>query len=172
MELCFTPAARLAQMLRKRKISATELMRSFIAQIERVNPKVNAIVTFVPERALSAAKVMDRKKIKPLLGGLPIAYKDLVPTRGIRSTSGSLVFKDHVPAEDHAIASRRRERSRWARPTRRNSARAARPSTRCSARRATPTIPPRPAAAPRAARRRRSRAACCPSPTARTSRRA
>ena len=106
MELCFTPAARLAQMLRKRKISASELMRSFIAQIERVNPKVNAIVTFVPERALSAAKAMDRKKIKPLLGGLPIAYKDLVPTRGIRSTSGSLVFKDHVPAEDHAIVER------------------------------------------------------------------
>src|SRR6185369_7836393 len=45
-----------------RRISATELMRAFIARIERVNPKVNAIVTFLPEQALKAAKALDRAK--------------------------------------------------------------------------------------------------------------
>jgi amidase len=49
-ELCFTGARALARMLRARKVSASELMQAFIAQIERVNPRINAIVTFVPSR--------------------------------------------------------------------------------------------------------------------------
>ena len=108
-DICFTPARKLAQLIRGRKLSATEAMKAFIAQIERVNPKVNAIVTFLPEAALSAAKKFDRNfkanKAKPL-AGLPIAYKDNVPTRGIRTTSGSPIYKDHVPKEDHVLVER------------------------------------------------------------------
>ena len=52
--------------MRARKVSATEVMRAFIAQIERVNPKVNAIVAFLPEQALKAAKALDRKKSSAL----------------------------------------------------------------------------------------------------------
>jgi len=105
-ELCFTPARKLAQMLRARKLSATEVVQAFIAQIERVNPKLNAIVTFLPEQALKAAKAMDRKKAKSLFGGLPIAYKDNVQTKGIRTTFGSPIYKDNVPQEDHLIVER------------------------------------------------------------------
>jgi amidase len=106
-KLCFTPAVKLARLLRARKLSATEVMQAFIAQVERVNPKVNAIVTFLPEQALKAAKALDRKKAAAgPLAGLPIAYKDNVPTRGIRTTSGSPVFRDHVPAQDHLIVER------------------------------------------------------------------
>jgi amidase len=105
-DLCFTPARKLARMLAARRISATEVMKAFIARIERVNPKLNAIVTFLPEQALAAAKAMDRKKAKPPLAGLPIAYKDLVPTKGVRTTWGSLVYKDHVPAENHLVVDR------------------------------------------------------------------
>jgi amidase len=108
-ELCFTPARRLAQMLRARKVSATEVVQAFIAQIERVNPKVNAIVTFVPELALSAAKRFDSKKKRPdpgPLAGLPIAYKDLIPTKGIRTTFGSKVFEKKIPDENHLIVER------------------------------------------------------------------
>jgi len=106
-ELCFTAPRALARMLRARKISATELMQAFIAQIERVNPKVNAIVTFLPEQALQAAKALDRRKAfdRPL-AGLPIAYKDLVPTKGVRTTWGAVVYRDHVPAENHLIVDR------------------------------------------------------------------
>jgi amidase len=110
-DLCFKPAKTLARLIRARKISATEVVQAFIAQIERVNPTVNAIVTFVPELALKAAKTQDRRLGKkgaaaPSLTGLPIAYKDLVPTRGIRTTQGSPIFRDHVPAEDHALVER------------------------------------------------------------------
>ena len=106
-ELCFTPARKLAQMLRARKLSVTEVMQAFIAQIERLNPKVNAIVTFLPEQALADARKLDRKKKNDsLLAGLPIAYKDNVPTRGIRTTFGSPIFRNNVPAENHVIVDR------------------------------------------------------------------
>ena len=62
MDLCFTPARKLAQMLRARKVSAAEVVQAFVAQIERVNPKVNAIVTFLPDRALAEARKIDRQK--------------------------------------------------------------------------------------------------------------
>jgi len=108
-DICFTPAAKLARLIRSRKLSATEVMQAFIAQIERVNPKVNAIVTFLPDIALSAARKFDKNfnknKFKPL-AGLPIAYKDNVPTRGIRTTFGSPVYRDNVPREDHLIVER------------------------------------------------------------------
>jgi amidase len=101
------PAKQLARLIRTRKVSATEVMRAFIAQVERVNPKVNAIVTFLPEQALKAAKALDRRKgAKPPLAGLPIAYKDLVDTKGIRTTRGSLVYQDHVPQKDALLVER------------------------------------------------------------------
>src|SRR6266404_5931712 len=103
MEICFTPARQLARLIRARKLSATEVVNAFIAQIERVNPKVNAVVTFTPELALKKAKSPDRGKP---LAGLPIAYKDLVPTKDVRTTFGSLIYRDHVPTEDHAIVER------------------------------------------------------------------
>jgi len=107
MDLCYVSAKNLARLIRARKVSATEVMRAFIAQVERVNPKVNAIVTFLPEQALKEAKALDRKKsFSGPLAGLPIAYKDLVATKGIRTTFGSLVHKDNVPAEDALIVER------------------------------------------------------------------
>jgi amidase len=107
MDFCFLPARQLARLILARKVSVSEVMRAFIEQIERVNPKVNAIVTFLPEAALKQAKALDRKKTPPApLAGLPIAYKDLVPTKGIRTTFGSLVHKDNVPAQDALIVER------------------------------------------------------------------
>jgi len=106
-DLAFTPAKKLARLLHARKLSAAEVMQAFIAQTERTNPKVNAIVTFLPEQALKEAKALDRKKgPKPPLAGLPIAYKDLVNTKGIRTTLGSLVYQDNVPKEDALIVER------------------------------------------------------------------
>jgi len=106
MELCFTPARALARLLKARKLSAAEVVRAFIARIERVNPKVNAIVTFLPDQALKRAKALDRLKEKPFLAGLPIAYKDLVLTKAVRTTFGSLVYENHFPEHDHLIVER------------------------------------------------------------------
>ncbi len=106
MDLCYTPAVKLARLLASRKVSASEVVQAFIARIERVNPKVNAIVTFLPEQALAAAKKLDRQRKKSRYGGLPIAYKDLMPTKGIRTTYGSLVFEKNVPDHDGALVER------------------------------------------------------------------
>jgi len=106
MELCFTPARALARLLKARKLSAAEVVRAFIARIERVNPKGNAIVTFLPDQALKRAKALDRLKEKPFLAGLPIAYKDLVLTKAVRTTFGSLVYENHFPEHDHLIVER------------------------------------------------------------------
>jgi amidase len=106
-ELCFTPARQLALLLKKRKLSATELMRAFIQRIERVNPGVNAIVTFLPEQALKAARALDRSKApRGPLAGLPIAYKDNVQTKGIRTTFGSPIFEKNIPEENHLLVDR------------------------------------------------------------------
>jgi amidase len=111
-DLCFYGARKLARLIRSRKLSAAELMRATIAQIERVNPQVNAIVTFLPEQALAQAKALDRRLARPRtadlgpLAGLPIAYKDLVSTKGIRTTKGSPIYADHVPDADAALVER------------------------------------------------------------------
>jgi amidase len=110
LELCYTGAKKLARMIRTRKVSATEVVRAFIARIEEVNPKVNAIVTFLPEQALKRAKALDRRGAATgPLAGLPIAHKDIVPTRGIRTTFGSPIYRDHIPTEDHVIVERLRD---------------------------------------------------------------
>jgi len=102
-DLVFQPARTLARLIRARKLSATEMVKAFIAQIERVNPKINAIVTFLPEQALKAAKKADRRS---RYAGLPIAYKDLMPTKGIRTTFGSPIFEKNIPAENGAVVER------------------------------------------------------------------
>ena len=112
-EICFLTATELARRIRAKDLSAREVMEAHLAQIERINPKVNAIVTLLPERAMAQAAAADERlargeTIGPL-HGLPIAHKDLVPTRGIRTTSGSPIFKDFVPEEDGLIVERIRE---------------------------------------------------------------
>src|SRR5258707_387350 len=69
-QICFTPARELARLLRARKVSATEWTKAFIAQIDGVNPKVNAIVTLVPDVALSPARSFDSTKDNTTFGPL------------------------------------------------------------------------------------------------------
>ena len=111
-DICFTTARELARLIRERELSAREVMEAHLAQIERVNPKVNAIVTLLPERALAGADAADaalaRSDDVGPLHGLPVAHKDLVPTKGIRTTYGSPIFADHVPDEDALIVQRLR----------------------------------------------------------------
>src|SRR5690349_15086033 len=111
-DLCFLTALDLTDAIRQRKISVTEVVRAHLAQIERVNPKINAIVTLTAERALAEARDKDAHLARggatgPLFG-LPIAHKDLVPTKGIRTTFGSPIYRDHVPDVDGLIIERLR----------------------------------------------------------------
>ena len=104
-EIVFAPARDLVRRLRERRLGAEELMSRFLARIEEVNPAVNAIVTLDPEAALEGARAADAALARggePAgpLHGLPIAVKDLTPTRGIRTTFGSPIYRDFVPDED------------------------------------------------------------------------
>jgi amidase len=109
-ELCFLTATDLAERIRRREVSAVEVMQAHLAQIERVNPQVNAIVTLHPERSLERARAADARQARGeplhLLHGLPTAHKDLVPTRGVRTTWGSPIYRDFVPEEDALIVQR------------------------------------------------------------------
>jgi amidase len=110
-ELCFKDAVDLARMIRDKEVSASAVMTAFLSQIEQVNPKVNAVCSFVGEEAaLNAAKKADEKlaKEEPVgpLHGLPHAVKDLALTEGIRTTFGSLVYKDFIPGEDALFVER------------------------------------------------------------------
>src|SRR5262245_55727874 len=111
-ELCLQTAAELAGRIRAREVSCVEVMQAHLAQIERVNPHVNAIVTLLPEQALAGARAADvalaRGEAVGPLHGLPIAHKDLVLTKGIRTTFGSPIFRDFVPDEDALIVERLR----------------------------------------------------------------
>jgi amidase len=111
-ELCFSTAVELARRIRAREVSVTEVVQAHLAQIERVNPKVNAIVTLTAERALAEAREKDAELARgaapgPLFG-LPVAHKDLIPTRGIRTTYGSRIYRDNVPEQDALLVERLR----------------------------------------------------------------
>ena len=109
-ELCDLGAVDLAARIRRKDVSAREVMAAHLARIERVNPKVNAIVTLVADRAMAGAARADELTARggPLgvLHGLPVAHKDLVDTAGIRTTRGSMFYKDNIPTRDALIVSR------------------------------------------------------------------
>ncbi len=108
--ICFLTATQLAQHIRNQELSVSEVMTAHLAQIERIDPKVNAIPTLLPEKAMAQAKAADEALAKgetagPLFG-LPIAHKDLALTKGIRTTFGSPLFKNFVPLQDTLIVER------------------------------------------------------------------
>jgi amidase len=109
-ELCEMSAVELASRLSRKEVSAREVLEAHLAQIERINPKVNAIVTLVAEQAMAAAARADEAIARGgpagVLHGLPIAHKDLVDTAGIRTTQGSPFFRDNVPTRDAAIVTK------------------------------------------------------------------
>ena len=113
-EICFSNALDLAALLRKKKISAREVMQAHLQQIKNVNPKVNAMVTMVPEdqlmaEALAADESLAKGNLIGPLHGLPIAVKDLMETKGIRTTSGSPLYKDLIPSQDSLIVEREKK---------------------------------------------------------------
>jgi amidase len=111
-DLCFQTATALARRMRAREVSVTEVVQAHLAQIERVNPTVNAIVTLTAGPALAEARAKDaalaRGEAPGPLFGLPIVHKDLFVTRGIRTTFGSPIFRDHVPDVDALVVERTR----------------------------------------------------------------
>jgi len=87
-----------------KKVSAEEIAREALKFAEAENPKTNSYLTFAPERALASAQVVDRKiaagEDPGPLAGVPIAIKDVIVTRGLRTTCGSRMLENYIPPYD------------------------------------------------------------------------
>jgi aspartyl-tRNA(Asn)/glutamyl-tRNA(Gln) amidotransferase subunit A len=97
-------------LLRKRELSPVELTRNCLAQIEKLNPTLNAFITVTAELALALAHDAEAEILRGHwrgpLHGIPLALKDLIDTAGIRTTAASALFKDRVPTEDAEVVRR------------------------------------------------------------------
>ena len=110
-ELSWLPATEMAGLIRRKKVSPVEIVDAVLARIEKINPKLNAFVTVTAEAARREAKAAERAvmrkgaKLGPL-HGVPFSVKDLVVTKGVRTTFGTPLYRDNVPTEDAPMVER------------------------------------------------------------------
>src|SRR5437879_4515412 len=109
--LAWLSATELAALIRKKTVSPVEVVGAVLARIEAVNPRLNAFVTLTGEQARREAKAAERALMKRgarlgPLHGVPFSVKDLVITRGVRTTFGTPLYRDHVPTEDAPMVER------------------------------------------------------------------
>jgi amidase len=112
-DIVMMDALPLGQALRARKLSCVEVMNAYLDHIERFNPKVNAIISMRDRKELIAEagtrdEQLRRGEDMGPLHGIPQAIKDLASTKGLRTTQGSPIFKDNVPAADALFVERMR----------------------------------------------------------------
>jgi len=109
--LCDLSASALAALVRAREISPVDIVRACLERLERLNPVLNAVVT-LNEHALDDARVVERNVMSGRggpLSGVPVGIKDVTPVAGMRTTYGSPVYADHIPAEDALVVRRLRD---------------------------------------------------------------
>jgi amidase len=101
-----------AARVRAGEVSAREVLLAALARIERLDPALRAFITVAGDQALRDADLLDarRRRGEPLgpLHGVPVGIKDTIETAGLRTTYGSLLHRDHVPAEDQLCVERLR----------------------------------------------------------------
>jgi Asp-tRNA(Asn)/Glu-tRNA(Gln) amidotransferase A subunit family amidase len=107
LELCYTPATELARLIAVGQVSPVEVVANSIERIDEVNRVLNCFCFVFPEEALEQARTAEQAvvaggELGPL-HGIPIAIKDLTPTKGKRTTMGSFAFEHHVPEESALI---------------------------------------------------------------------
>jgi aspartyl-tRNA(Asn)/glutamyl-tRNA(Gln) amidotransferase subunit A len=112
IDLCYMSARKLASAYRRRTLSPVEVVDAVLARIETLNPTLNAFCLVLPEQAREEAKRAEvafrrKKKVGPLCG-IPVSIKDLIFTKGIRTTGGSKIFEHFVPDEDETPVGRLR----------------------------------------------------------------
>jgi aspartyl-tRNA(Asn)/glutamyl-tRNA(Gln) amidotransferase subunit A len=99
-----------SDLVRAQKVSPVELTNACLARIEQLNPILNAFITVTGQQALADARAAESEiangKRRSPLHGIPIGLKDLVDTAGVRTTAGSAIFADRVPADDAEVVRR------------------------------------------------------------------
>jgi aspartyl-tRNA(Asn)/glutamyl-tRNA(Gln) amidotransferase subunit A len=103
-DLCYTPATRLAEMIRTKALSPVELTQAVLDRIARLNPKINAFCTLLADQAMDAARAAEAAVAKGgargALHGVPFSIKDLAMTKGVRTMGGSFIYEHRVPDID------------------------------------------------------------------------
>lgn len=111
-EICRMDAVTLAELVRSKRLSPVEVVDAVLARMERVEPILHAFCTPTPDLARAEAKRLEADIMagRPLgiLAGVPVGHKDLILTKGVRTASGSLAYKDFVPEEDDVVVERMR----------------------------------------------------------------
>jgi aspartyl-tRNA(Asn)/glutamyl-tRNA(Gln) amidotransferase subunit A len=112
-QLSLLDLSEVSQAVQKKKVSPVELTEACLAQIEKLNPELNAFITVTAESALeearAAEKEINRKEWRGPLHGIPLAVKDLAETAGVRTTAASRVLQHYVPSEDAEVIRRLRQ---------------------------------------------------------------
>jgi aspartyl-tRNA(Asn)/glutamyl-tRNA(Gln) amidotransferase subunit A len=109
-DLAFLGARQLAGLVRDRKVSPVELTQLYLARIQRLDGRLRAYITVLPEAALASARRAEasvmRREALPVLHGIPYAVKDQFDTAGVRTTCGSRILENNVPATDATTIAR------------------------------------------------------------------
>ena len=112
-ELAFASATHLLELIATKQVSPVELTELYFSRIDRLDSQLNSYLLLTREEAMKTAKVAEEAVMRGeelgALHGLPISIKDTQMTRGVRTTNGSLVFKDRIPERDAAVVERVRE---------------------------------------------------------------
>lgn len=112
-DLAFFPVTALAQLIKSRKISSTELTQLYLSRLKKYGPRLECVITLTEELALKQAKRADEEiasgKYRGPLHGIPWGAKDLLSTKGIRTTWGAMPYKDQIIDEDATVVRRLEE---------------------------------------------------------------
>lgn len=106
-------AVEIAQLIKNKEVKVKEVVEFFLRKIEEVDPKINAFLTVVGEKALDEAEKVQEKiskgELDSPIAGLPIAIKDIIATEGIRTTCGSRILENWIPPYDATVIKRLKE---------------------------------------------------------------
>jgi Asp-tRNA(Asn)/Glu-tRNA(Gln) amidotransferase A subunit family amidase len=109
-DIAFAPVTRLSRWIETRAITSERLTRIYMERIKRYDGKLRSVITLVEDHALARARQADREiaagKYRGPLHGIPYGVKDLLDTKGIRTTWGAEFYRDRVPARDAAVVAR------------------------------------------------------------------
>ena len=112
-EICYASAGELSPLIKNKDISPVEIIDAHLARIEATEPVLNSFITLLADESRAAARQAEqdiqRGNYRGPLHGIPVALKALYTTAGVRTTSGSRLFDNFIPAEDCTVAARFRD---------------------------------------------------------------
>jgi len=109
-DIAFAPVTKLSRWIESRALTSERLTRIYLERIKRIDGKLRSVITLTEEHALARARQADKEiaagKYRGSLHGIPYGVKDLLDTKGIRTTWGAEFYRDRVPAQDSAVVAK------------------------------------------------------------------